>query len=217
VIAISQFLKNTLLKEGIDADKIHVIPLGFDAASVIFKAETESITNRPLRLLYAGKITQRKGILYLLEAIKRFDKNDVELHIIGNLYGNGDAFATYKDYYNFSPGISQIELFKRYADYDVLVFPSLLEGFGLVTVEAMGAGLPVITTANTNATEVLQDGKNGYLVPIRSVDAIANAIANIRNMDNATFQTMRHNARQTALQYTWDIYRNKLASYISTL
>jgi len=217
VIAISQFLKSTLLKEGIEADKIHVIPLGFDAASVTFKAETASIENRPLRLLYAGKITQRKGILYLLEAIKRFDKKDVELHIIGNLYGKGEAFGTYKDYYNFLPGISQIELFKRYADYDVLVFPSLLEGFGLVTVEAMGAGLPVITTPNTNATEVLQDGKNGYLVPIRSVDAIANAIANIRNMDNATFQTMRHNARQTALQYTWDIYRGKLASYLNTL
>lgn len=217
VIAISQFLKTTLLKEGIDADKIQVIPLGFDAASVTFNTETPSIENRPLRLLYAGKITQRKGILYLLEAMKRFDKKDVELYIIGNIYGKGEAFSRYKDYYNFSPGISQIELFKRYADYDVLVFPSLLEGFGLVTVEAMGAGLPVITTANTNATEVLQHGKNGYLVPIRSADAISNAIANIRSMDNATFQSMRHNARQTALQYTWDVYQQKLASFIHTL
>ncbi|WP_207511723.1 glycosyltransferase [Longitalea luteola] len=214
VIAISSFLKKTLVQEGVEAEKITVIPLGFDATSIHFSKESESITNRPLRLLYAGRITQRKGIKYLMEAMKQFNRKDVELHIIGNIHGSGKAFQSYKSFYNYKSGISQHELFKLYGNYDVLVFPSVLEGFGLVTVEAMGAGLPVITTPHTNATEVIKDGINGYLIPVRNSDAIAQAITSFRNMDNATFQQMRYEARQTALQYTWDVHREKVAEFV---
>jgi alpha-maltose-1-phosphate synthase len=215
VIAISSFLKETLVQEGVAASKVSVIPLGFDATSVTFKEETETIKNRPLRLLYVGRITQRKGIKYLLEAIRSFNKKDVELHIIGNIYGSGTAFKTYSNLYTYTKGISQQELFKVYKQYDALVFPSVLEGFGLVTVEAMGAGLPVITTPHTNATEVIKEGINGFVVPIRDTKAIINAIARLRNMDNASFQQMRHEARKTALQYTWDEHRNKLRHFVT--
>jgi starch synthase len=217
VIAISSFLKHTLVQEGINAEKVTVIPLGFDAGLINFTEEKVSFTNRPLRLLYVGRITQRKGIKYLLEAIKQFNKTDVELHIIGNVYGSGKAFQAYKNHYNYTAGVSQHELFKLYSQYDALVFPSILEGFGLVTVEAMGAGLPVITTPHTNATEVIEDGKNGYLIPIRDIDAIAMAITNLRNMDDASFQKMRFNARQTALKYTWDAHREHVAKFITDL
>ena len=215
VIAISSFLKKTLVEEGVAADKVTVIPLGFDASSVEFPEETEPINNRPLRLLYVGRITQRKGMKYLLEAIRSFDKKDVELHIIGNIYGSGTAFKTYTNLYTYTKGISQQELFKVYKQYDALVFPSVLEGFGLVTVEAMGAGLPVITTPHTNATEVIKEGINGFVVPIRDTKAIVEAIARLRNMDNASFQQMRHEARKTALQYTWDEHREKVRHFIT--
>jgi starch synthase len=217
VIAISSFLKHTLVSEGVQAEKITVIPLGFDAASVTYTEETSSIATRPLRLLYAGKITQRKGIKYLLEAIERFNKKDVELHIIGNMYGSGKAFENYQSLFTYGKGISQKELFKIYGQYDALVFPSVLEGFGLVTVEAMGAGLPVITTPNTNATEVIKDGVNGYLVPIRDSNAIATAIGKLRGLDNEAFQQMRRQARQTALQYTWDAHRSAVRQFISAI
>lgn len=217
VIAISSFLKETLVQEGVSADKVTVIPLGFDTGLIKFTEEKAPITNRPLRLLYVGRITQRKGIKYLLEAIKKFNKKDVELHIIGNVYGSGKAFQTYKSQYQYTPGVSQSELFHLYGQYDALVFPSILEGFGLVTVEAMGAGLPVITTPHTNATEVIEDSKNGYLIPIRSVDAIAKAISDLRSMDDSSFQEMRFNARQTALKYTWDAHRENVAKFIANL
>lgn len=217
VIAISSFLKKTLEKDGVQTEKIHVIPLGFDASEVTFQKETVSIANRPLKILYAGRITQRKGMSYLLEAIQSFNSKDVELHIIGNIHGDGTAFKKFSKYYTYQPGISQQELFKLYSQYDVLVFPSILEGFGLVTVEAMGAGLPVITTEHTNAAEVLKDGINGYLVPIRDSQAIKQAITRIRNMDNATFQEMRQAARETALQYTWEMYQHRVKQFLNYL
>ncbi|RYY09064.1 MAG: glycosyltransferase, partial [Chitinophagaceae bacterium] len=132
VIAISQFLKTTLIEGGIDEKRISVVPLGFDASAIKFNSTTLSLRDRPLRLLFVGRITQGKGIKYLLEAMKEFDKRDVELHIIGNIYGSGEALSSYKKQYTYSPGVSQQTLFSLYGNYDVLVLPSILEGFGLV-------------------------------------------------------------------------------------
>ncbi len=217
VVAISSFLKKTLVEEGVSSKKIEVIPLGFDANAITYEAASKSFTGRPLKLLYAGKITQRKGISYLLEAIKKFPKSSVELHIIGNVHGDGKTFRKHAHLYEYQKGVTQSELFKLYSNYDALVFPSVLEGFGLVTVEAMGAGLPVITTPNTNAAELISDGVNGYVVPIRDSNAIAEAIHKLRSLTDHEFQQMRENARQSALQYTWDNYKERLNAFVQTL
>jgi starch synthase len=210
IVAISAFLKRTLLSDGIPEKKISVIPLGFDISKMVYKPEVIPLENRALRVLYAGRITQRKGISYLLDAMGRFSDKDVELHIIGDVFGSGKAFRRYNGVYHHRPAMSQTQLFREYCQYDILVFPSLLEGFGLVNLEAMGAGLPVITTPNTNAAEVLADGINGFIVPIRDSNAIAAAIERIRNMDTGAFQRMRILARQTAEKYTWEKYREIL-------
>ncbi|RYY11871.1 MAG: glycosyltransferase, partial [Chitinophagaceae bacterium] len=185
--------------------------------AIAYNAVSKNLSSRPLRLLYAGKITQRKGISYLLEAIKGFPKSSVELHIIGNVHGDGKAFKKLAHLYEYQKGVTQSELFKLYSHYDALVFPSVLEGFGLVTVEAMGAGLPVITTPNTNAAELIADGVNGYVVPIRDSNAIAEAIHKLRSLTDPEFHQMRENARLSALQFTWDSYKERLNTFVQTL
>ncbi|WP_458922692.1 glycosyltransferase family 4 protein [Flavitalea antarctica] len=216
VIAISSFLRQTLIDDNVSEDKISVIPLGFDAGRITYKKEKPPLSGRPLKLLYAGRITQRKGLKYLLEAMEGFSKNEVELHIIGNIFGSGNAFRKYSDRYQYSKGLSQNELFKIYTNYDALVFPSVLEGFGLVTVEAMGAGLPVITTPNTNAAELVRDKENGFLVPIRNSKAIRSSIETLRNLSNQEFQEMRECARATALQFTWQAHENHIRNFVFT-
>jgi alpha-maltose-1-phosphate synthase len=210
VVAISSFLKQSLLAAGVPGHKISVLPLGFDMSKMAFDPETRPLENRPLRLLYAGRITQRKGVSYLLDAVRRFDRKDVELYIIGDIFGSGRAFRRDQDLYTYMPHVGQDALFRQYGAYDALVLPSLAEGFPLVNLEAMGAGLPVITTPNTNAAEILKDGENGFLVPVRDSEAIARAIEKIRNMDTATFHAMRLKARETAGHFTWGHYRDAL-------
>jgi len=217
VIAISSFLKQTLVSDSIPEDKISVIPLGFDVHKIPYNEKVESLDNRPLRLLYAGRVTQRKGIKYLLDAMSAFKTSDVELHIIGNIHGSGNAFKKYTDSYTYSAGVSQNELFKMYGNYDALVFPSIVEGFGLVTIEAMGAGLPVITTPNTNAMELIRDGENGFLIPIRDVHAITEAITRLRNLNDPDFQKMRACARKTALLYTWQAHQQKISEFVDRI
>ena len=79
-------------------------------------------------------------------------------------------------------------------------------GFGLVIVEAMAAGLPVITTAHSMGPDVIAQGENGWLVPIRNADALAQSISSLRSLSNEAYAGVRNQARRAAGRFTWDQY-----------
>jgi len=212
VVAASSFTRNTLLEDGVEKERIIVLPLGADTGHIRYiPKEEDKISRRPLRLLYAGTVTQRKGIVYLLEAMKELGAgNDIELHIIGGIQGSAQPFMNYSDYFTWHGPVSQSELFSRYTDYDALVLPTVFEGFGLVIVEAMAAGLPVITTKNSIGPEVISEGKNGYIIPVRDTAALKSVIQNLREKSDNDFLEMRKGAREGALNFSWDEYVNRL-------
>ncbi|MBS1645888.1 MAG: glycosyltransferase family 4 protein [Bacteroidetes bacterium] len=210
IFAASEFTKKTLVENNIEEKKIIKLPLGVDVSKIVYREKISEVQNRPLKLLYAGMVTQRKGIKYLLEAIKLFSKKDIELHIVGNVFGAKEEFEKQSTYYTYHRAVSQQELFKKYADFDVLVLPTVFEGFALVIVEAMAAGLPVITTPNCIGADIVDQDKNGYLVPIRNVKALQEAIVSLRNKSNNEFQQMRECARKSALMFSWENHKKNI-------
>jgi alpha-maltose-1-phosphate synthase len=216
VIAASSFTKQSLTESGIDKNKIRILPLGASVEHINY-IPGKSKTDRPLKLLYAGTVTQRKGIYYLLEAMKTFSKKDVELHIIGNVFGSGNEFAKYTDHYNYHGAVSQQNLFQQYAEYDALVLPTIFEGFALVIVEAMAAGLPVITTAHSIGPDLIINDKNGYIVPIRDIGSIKKAINSFLNKSEPEWLEMQFNARASALNYSWKNYTIRLNDLLTSL
>ncbi len=216
-IAASKFTEQTLKEVGLTDDKIIYLPLGLDLRYVPYKPKNKGIDNRPLKLLFAGTLTQRKGLAYLLEAIKLMPKGEVELHCIGGIQGSGKGLRPYEGLFKHIPPISQYELFDRYSEYDALVLPSVFEGFGLVIVEAMAAGLPVIATPHTMGPEVIIEGSNGYLVPIRDIESLYGAICNLRNLSEFEYLKMSSNAHESVLSFTWDAYLPKLKKVLESL
>jgi glycosyltransferase involved in cell wall biosynthesis len=97
--------------------------------------------------------------------------------------------------------------------HDVLVLPSLFEGFGLVLVEALSQGLPIIATSHTGAPDIIEDGREGFIVPIRSSEAIAEKLECLQQ-DRGRLETMRTNARMKAHQLLWSDYRQRLAAWV---
>jgi glycosyltransferase involved in cell wall biosynthesis len=111
--------------------------------------------------------------------------------------------------------VPQADLPKIYRSADVFVFPSLLEGMPLVVLEAMASGLPVITTPN-GPGDLVRDGVDGFVVPIRDVDAIVEKLEYLRAHPEERLR-MGQNARERAKMFTWEHYRTKVADFIGSL
>jgi len=216
VIAASAFTKKTLTESGISADKIYTLPLGASVEHIKY-IPNKSKTGRPFRLLYAGTVTQRKGIYYLLEAMKQFNNKDVELHIIGNTFGTNNEFQKYSSFYKYHGPLSQNQLFQKYCEYDALVLPTIFEGFALVIVEAMAAGLPVITTEHSIGPDIIENNKNGFIIPIRDIESIVSSIKNLLSKNDSEWVQMQKNAREAALNYSWENYKTRLNNFLINL
>ena len=162
-----------------------------------------------LRLLFVGHIGQRKGIRYLLEAVRRLGP-DVSLTLVGRVVCDPAALAPFRDVFRHVPHVPFHEVHTLFQDADVFVYPSLHEGSAFATYEALASGLPVITTPN--AGSVVRHGEDGLIVPIRDVDALIAAIARLRDPDLRA--AMAAAARARAEGFTWGHYAARLAAHL---
>ena len=206
-IAASGFTARTLIEQGIEADRIRVIPYGVDLERFRPGAPPPE---RPFRVLFVGQFVQRKGLSYLLEAWRRLALPNAELVLAGR--GNMDRtlLTRYDGSYVQRERVTDDELRELYRTSHVFCMPSLAEGFGLVYLEALASGTPIIGTPNTGAADVVQEGVEGFLVGIRDVDALA---ARLRWCYDhpAELAAMRVRARARAERLSWSAFRSELA------
>lgn len=207
VFVASQHVRRTLA--GVVADeKIRVVNYG--APPVRPAKEIPRETNAPLKVLFVGALIQRKGIGYLLDAIEKLGRQ-VELTLIGTRFAPNarvDAACRRWRWFETIPYEQVLEVMMQ---SDVLVLPSLSEAFGLVVTEALSCGLPVIITPNVGAGDLIADGREGFVVPVCSSDAIAERL-NQMDVDRDLLTAMSRNARETAADYSWAVYRENWAA-----
>ncbi len=165
-------------------------------------------TSGKLRVLFVGALSQAKGLGYLLEAVTHLER-DIEFTLIGRRVSSAVPASSTLDRYRWIPSLAHDELLQEMSRHDVLVLPSLHEGFGLVITEAMGLGLVVITTPHTAGPDLITDGVDGFVVPIRSAAAIEERLALLLR-DRDRLRAMQEEARDKALTYTWENYRQRL-------
>ena len=163
----------------------------------------------PLKLLFVGSLGQRKGLSYLLEAITLL-KTPVRLTLLGRKTANNcRPLEMAVGQHRWIPTLHHAGVLREMHEHDLLVFPSLFEGFGLVVLEAMAQGTPVITTEHTCGPDVIDDGIDGFIVPIRSAGAIAEKIE-LLNADRERLTSMKDAARHKAEAHGWEPYRERL-------
>jgi glycosyltransferase involved in cell wall biosynthesis len=213
IIVGSTFSKRSLINIGISESKITVIPYGYNENR--YKLPLEKKLTEKFRVLFVGGVSQRKGIKYLLEAFKNLNlKNNVELIIVGgSLIPETTLLAPYKGLYTRIPWVSDKELPSYFQKADIFVLPSIVEGFGIVLLEAMASGLPVITTHNTGGPDIIREGVDGFIVPIRDVEALQNRIYELYS-NRALCRTMGINAAKQARKFTWKRHRDAIAKCV---
>lgn len=171
--------------------------------------------DEPLRILFVGSLGQRKGLRYLLDAIDLLgDDRGYALTLIGTLPASPcPPLAAAVRRHRYIPSLPHGEIMEEMRRHHVLVLPSLFEGFGLVLTEAMANGLPVIATPHTAAPDILDEGVEGFVVPIRSAVDIARKLAHLHD-DEATRQAMGAAALGRAAAMSWDGYRNRIVDAV---
>ena len=206
ILVPCHYLIETLPESIRHGTRIQVCPYGAPPVAIRARAERHS----KLRVLFVGALTQGKGLAYLLRALHQVDSL-VEVTLIGSRVGTCTELDEALALYRYIPTLPHSQVLAEMERHDVLVFPSLTEGYGLVILEALSRGLPVITTRNTGGPEVIRDGREGYFVPIRSVDAIAEKLAQLAG-DSDLLEAMSAAALERAQECTWQKYRELLAS-----
>ena len=157
--------------------------------------------------------SQRKGLSYLFEAAD-YLKDKIELTVIGSRVADCAPLDEALQKYRYIPSLPHYEILKQMDKHDVFVFPSLFEGFGLVILEAMARGIPVITTTHTAGPDVITDSEDGYIIPIRSAQAIIEKLELLAN-DSDLLNRLKIAALAKAKLFSWVKYQNQLATLLN--
>ena len=208
IYVASTFTKKTLELFPQKLNDIEVIPYGFPPINkhrVYIPFE-----GRKIKVLFVGGLSQRKGISYLFESVKGLESK-IGLTVVGS--GNVESCPILKqelEKVKYIPSLPHEEVLKLMSEHDLLIFPSLFEGFGLVITEAMSQGTPVITTERTCGPDIITDGKDGWIVKAGSSQPIKELLEQF--IDNPSIlHKVGRNALQTASLRPWLSYERELA------
>lgn len=215
-LAPSQVVKKSLMYCGVDENKIKIVPYGTDCSK--FEYKKRSVQKGPLKLIFVGAVDYRKGIHHLLKVISEFESNEVEVKLVGAYNAEDSIYKKYHKNENveFCGFVTRDILAKYYQEADVFVFPTLGEGFGMVVLEAMSCGLPVIISDLAGGNDAITEGVDGFEFTAGDDDQLYEKIKwFIENREE--IPKMAENARKKAETYTWDIYSKRLQKAIDEI
>jgi glycosyltransferase involved in cell wall biosynthesis len=162
-----------------------------------------------VRFLFAGALSQRKGLADLFAAMKLVDSADAELVVMGSPILPMQFYRNEFPGFTYEPPRPHDAVLQLMASCDVLVLPSIVEGRALVQQEAMACGLPLIVTRNAGGEDLIVEGETGFLVPAGAPEAIAQRIEwFLQNRDK--LPGMREAARLKAAKLTWVAYGDQI-------
>jgi glycosyltransferase involved in cell wall biosynthesis len=187
----------------------------FGTPQIVIKGDEEKKEERPLRVLFAGSMGQRKGLGDLFAAIRLLNTAKIELVVMGSLLAPMDFYRKELEEFTYEPGRPHEEVLALMRTCDVFCLPSIVEGRALVMQEAMSQGLPLIITPNTGGSDLIKDGVTGFLVPIRSPEIIAEKLTWFLE-NRSQIKEMGRMAQKHAREYTWEKYGNTIVNSLAT-
>lgn len=212
IIVASTFTATTLLEYPGKLPPVEVIPYGFPP--VFSNREyTSAINKSRIKILFVGGLSQRKGIADLFSVAEEL-KNFIELTVVGHKASEDcKSLNMALTKHKWIPSLPHAEILRLMREHDVLIFPSLFEGFGLVISEAMSQGTPVITTERTAGPDLISNDQNGWLIRAGMRDELRASIEKILAKPSLV-RSAGKEAMETARVRSWKIYGQDIAKAI---
>jgi glycosyltransferase involved in cell wall biosynthesis len=228
VTAVSKPLMQVL--DGIyPCEKSAVISMGCDTKKFGIEYRKENYFGQDGKkvILFAGRLAEKKGVCYLIEAMRNISGAMLVIAGDGPLRGelkkqagqvSGETGASIV----FLGAKTHEQLREIYASADLFAMPSITakdgdkEGFGLVMLEAMASGLPVVASRSGGIPDLINDSENGLLVPEKDSAALADAI-NIVLKDKNIYSKIQKGAVNTAKRYDYEVIAQRYAEFMGLI
>ena len=213
ILVLSQLIKDNMIRNGVPHFKIHIINIGFDPKRFLPKNNYSNAFS-PLRIIYSGIITKRKGIHLMAQVAKNLQNWAIEWVFVGT---KDDAYDCIHNMQNSKhiPFLEHEQLVLQLHASDLFVFPSYSDSWGMAVIEAMACGLPVIVSENTGAKDAVTNDC-GFVIPIDDADVLADKVLYFYN-NRTEIERMGRNASKEAQKYTWDNYHKQLGDFINMI
>jgi len=203
IIVPSKFVAASLEQVGVSPERCVTVPYGVsDSFGQIVRKKHIG----PLRVLTVGGVRLQKGPQYICDAAKKLGKN-FDFRLVGVCSFSETVKHDFAETIHLAGPVPRSEISEHFEWADVFLFPSLCDGFGIVLLEALAAGLPIITTPNTGVA--IRDGVDGFIVPIRDANAIAERLDQLAS-NSVLLAEMSINAKKRSETFTLNAYSDRL-------
>ncbi|MEO6722055.1 MAG: glycosyltransferase family 4 protein [Ferruginibacter sp.] len=211
IFVASRFTASTLQDFPGTLPPVEIVPYGFP--NVDIPRQFENTKNLPIKLLFVGSLSQQKGIAHLFQAVDALGKS-VTLTLVGRKANDDcDVLNAEVAKHRWIPSLPHDKILQIMREHDVLVFPTLFDGFGLVITEAMSQGTPVIATFNCGGPDLIDHGKNGWLVKAGSTAELQTVIEGLVENPESIIKAGQK-AMETARLRPWSVFRRELSNAI---
>ena len=214
IICVSELARQSYIDAGVDADRIVVNTLGCDITK--FAPRSDLLRTGAPRFVFVGMPVNHKGFDLLVANYKRLlaHYHDAELHVVGDPVGLGELAGDSRIHIHGK--LPHDRLGTLLAQMDCTVLPSRLDSFGMVVVESLAAGVPVIVSDHVGASEAIMENKNGWVVPAGDEEALfQRMLVCCENVEKV--RLMKTACADSARLYDWSFYSRRAVEIFSRL
>lgn len=212
----SSFVVNSLAYSGVSGEVCEVCHYGVDMRAFPYRKRLPKGEDEPLTFVYLGQVSEHKGVAWLFEAFAGIEASRARLLCIGNVNLPDAITSKLPSNIELRGMVQHDEVSEILLSADVMLFPSLGDGFPLSIMEGFASGLPVVCTENTGAADCVVEGENGFVVPVQNACALRERIDWFLS-NRAEIPRMAKAARDSMAAYTWDAYYENAANAVEKL
>ena len=211
-LVASQFSKKSLIYSGINENTIFLCKYGIN----MDYSNLDKQKNNKVRIIFIGDVNQKKGIIDFVKIARVLTNNDFEFNIVGKYDEDDQIYTSNKDLCNFYGYVTHDEVLNICENMDIIIFPSLSDGFGLSVIEAMSKKVVPIVSTNAGVSDIVNNGVNGFTF---NTGDIENVVARCRYLKNdfSALRNMQNEAFECVSNMKWTDYYKQIENAINSV